>query len=180
MQTHQLVPHADHPPLAVTSIGVSVTQDHPQWLTLRWRIEGAGALGIPAFAGKGRADGLWRTTCFELFLKPEGGEGYFEFNLSPSERWNAYAFDGYRAGMREAPMPRDPGCTIRRGAGLVIFDAAIPRAALPAVDSAMALTAVIEEDGCRVSYWSLAHPVGKADFHAAACFAATLPAPSDR
>lgn len=180
MQTHQLVPHADHPPLAVTSIGVSVTQDHPQWLTLRWRIEGAGALVIPAFAGKGRADGLWRTTCFELFLKPERGEGYLEFNLSPSERWNAYAFDGYRAGMREAPMPRDPGCTIRRGAGLAIFDAAIPRAALPAVDSTMALTAVIEEDGGRVSYWSLAHPVGKADFHAAACFAATLPAPSDR
>ena len=45
------------------------------WLRLRWRIEGVGALVVPKFAGKGRAEGLWRTTCFEAFLKPEGGIG---------------------------------------------------------------------------------------------------------
>ena len=42
---------------------------------------------VRAHAGKGRADELWRTTCFELFLRPDGGRGYVELNLSPSERW---------------------------------------------------------------------------------------------
>ena len=59
------------------------------WLRVRWRIEGAQQLIVPPFAGKGRADELWQTTCFELFLKPEGGVPYVEVNLSPSERWNA-------------------------------------------------------------------------------------------
>jgi hypothetical protein len=42
------------------------------------------------------------TTCFELFLAEdsEAAQGaYAEFNLSPSERWAAYDFDGYRVGM---------------------------------------------------------------------------------
>ena len=38
----------------------------------------------PAFAGKGRADELWQTTCFELFLKPEGGAGYVENAIATS------------------------------------------------------------------------------------------------
>ena len=31
----------------------------------------------------GRTDELWRTTCFEAFIRPRGGEAYFELNLSP-------------------------------------------------------------------------------------------------
>lgn len=178
MQTHLLMPHPDHPPLCVSAISVQVTPGDENWLRIRWRVEGARALVIPPFAGKGRADGLWRATCFELFLKPEGQEGYLELNLSPSERWNAYAFDHYRAGMRETPMPRDPGCTMRQAAGVAIFDAAVPLAGLPAADCALGLSAVIEEEGGRLSYWALAHPAGKADFHAPACFAATLAAPT--
>jgi len=177
LQTHLLTPHPDHPPLGISAVSAQIMPGDPHWLRVRWRVEGARALVLPPFAGKGRADGLWQTTCFELFLKPHGQEGYLELNLSPSERWNAYAFDSYRAGMREAPMPRDPGCTIRQAAGVAIFDAAIPVAAMPMVSSALAITAVIEEDGGRKSYWALEHAAGKADFHAAACFAATLPAP---
>jgi hypothetical protein len=177
LQTHQLVPHPDHPPRTVESITVQVRADDANWLRLRWRIEAARQLHVPAFAGKGRADGLWRTTCFELFLQPVGQAGYTELNLSPSERWNAYAFDGYREGMRETSMPRDPGCTIRQAAGVAIFDAAVPLAGLPAADCAMGISAVIEEAGGQLSYWALAHPAGKADFHAPACFAATLAAP---
>ena len=36
---------------------------------LRWKVEGAGKLVAPSFAGKGRADNLWQHSCFELFLK---------------------------------------------------------------------------------------------------------------
>jgi hypothetical protein len=149
--------------------------DH--WLRLRWRIDGAQALIVPPFAGKGRADNLWQTTCFEMFLRPSRGASYCEFNLSPSERWAAYDFTGYRAGMNQRPVEREPQSTMRLGSSFAIFDAAIPLSALPLADCAMNLTAVIEEQGGAKSYWALAHPADKPDFHDPACFTATLAAP---
>ena len=177
MQTHLLVPHPEHPPANVTQIEARIIGRDANWLRARWRIEGSQRLVVPPFAGKGRADELWRTTCFELFLKPAGGEAYCELNLSPSERWNAYDFDGHRTGMRERPFPHEPECTMRQGSHFAIFDAAIPAAGLPEHDCTMGLSAVIEEAGGALSYWALAHPAGAPDFHAPACFAAVLPAP---
>lgn len=173
----ELACHPDHPPRAVRRIEARITGCDAHWLSLRWRVEGAGRLVVPALAGKGRADGLWRTSCFELFIRSPGREPYCEFNLSPSERWAAYDFTTYREGMADHPVSRDPTCTLRRGQDLAIFDAAIPRAALPPLPWAYSLTAVIEEEGGQISYWALAHPSGKPDFHHPACFAATLPAP---
>ena len=40
----------------------------------------------------------------------------------------------------------------------------------------LGLSAVIEETGGRLSYWALAHPPGKPDFHHSDCFALELPA----
>lgn len=174
---HKLLPHPSRPSEAVSSVEARIIGRDAQWLRVRWRIEGSQQLVVPAFAGKGRADELWKTTCFELFLKPAGGEAYSEFNLSPSERWNAYDFDGYRAGMRERPFPHEPECTMRQGSSFAIFDAALPVGGLPAADCTMGLCAVIEEHGGATSYWALAHPDGEPDFHAPACFAAVLPAP---
>ena len=176
MQTHLLEPHPAHPPLAIGGVEARIIGRDASWLRARWRIEGSQSLVVPPFAGKGRADELWQTTCFELFLKPEGGPGYIELNLSPSERWNAYDFEAYRWGMAERPFPREPECTLRLGSSFAIFDAAIPVAGLPDVDCAMGLSAVIEEQGGVKSYWALAHSDAKPDFHAPACFAAALPA----
>jgi hypothetical protein len=78
--------------------------------------------------------------------------------------------------MSERPMPREPECTLRQGSTFAIFDAAIPVGGLPSGTCAMGLAAVLEEQGGVVSYWALAHPAGKPDFHAAACFAAELAA----
>lgn len=177
MQTHQLLAHPDHPPLGITGVEGRIIGRDANWLRVRWWIEGSQQLVVPAFAGKGRTDALWQTTCFELYLKPLGGEAYCELNLSPSERCNAYDFDGYRAGMRERPFPHEPECTIRQGSTFAIFDAAIPIAGLPGEDCAMGLSAILEEQGGTISYWALAHPEGKPDFHAPACFTAALPAP---
>ena len=177
MQTYCLAAHPDFPPTAVSAIEARIIGRDENWLRVRWRIEGAQQLVVPAFAGRGRADELWKTTCFELFLKPHGGEAYGEFNLSPSERWNAYDFDAYRAGMRERPFPREPECTLRQGSSFAIFDAAIPAAGIPDSACAMGLCAVIEEGQGVKSYWALAHGEGQPDFHAPACFAAVLPAP---
>jgi len=43
-----------------------------------------------------RADGLWKTTCFEAFWGIPGDEGYWELNLSGSGQWNLYRFESYR------------------------------------------------------------------------------------
>ena len=177
MQTHLLVAHPDHPPLSVRQVEARIIGVDTSWLRVRWRIEGAEALVVPPFAGKGRADELWHTTCFELFLKSEGSTAYVELNLSPSERWNAYDFAAYRWDMTERPFPREPECTMRLGSNFAIFDAALPLGGLPQAASAMGMSAVIEEQGGTKSYWALAHPEGEPDFHAPACFAAALPAP---
>ena len=177
MQTYRLIPHPAHTPRSVEAIEARVIGHDENWLRVRWRIEGSQLLVVPPFAGRGRADGLWQTSCFEVFLQPNGGEPYCEFNLSPSERWAAYDFDGSRSGMRERPASREPACTMRQGSSFAIFDAALPLSALPAADCRMNMAAVIEEQGGVKSYWALAHPAEKPDFHDPACFTATLPAP---
>src|SRR5690606_12575250 len=177
MQTHPLVAHPDHPPLAITGIEARVIGSDASSLRVRWRIEGAQQLVVPAFAGRGRAEGLWQTTCFELFLRPQGGADYMELNLSPSERWNAYDFSDYRQDMRERPFPREPECMLRQGSTFAIFDASIPLGGLPSEDCALGLSAVIEEQGGTRSFWALAHEEREPDFHAPACFAARLAAP---
>jgi hypothetical protein len=177
MQTHQLTAHAAYPPAQVTGVEARVIGADAEWLRVRWRIEGAQALVAPPFAGRGRADELWKTTCFELFVRPDEGEAYAEFNLSPSERWAAYDFTGYRAGVSERPVSREPACTLRQGSSFAIFDAAIPRDAMPAGECAANFAAVIEEQGGVLSYWALAHPRAKPDFHDPACFTARLAAP---
>ncbi|MBX3022465.1 MAG: hypothetical protein KF799_12400 [Bdellovibrionales bacterium] len=44
-----------------------------------------------------RADGLWQTTCFEVFWGVPGSTAYWELNMAPyAGLWNLYAFDDYR------------------------------------------------------------------------------------
>ena len=182
MGTLSLKSHPDHPPLAVIAVEAAFIGLDRHWLRLRWRIEGSERVIVPPFAGKGRADGLWQETCFELFIQGESEEtGYVELNLSPSEQWAAYDFAAYRAGMENRDMPRDPDCTLRVGGRMMIFDASVPLATLPPMPWRVGISAVLaeaDEEGEVVkSLWALRHPPGQPDFHAPACFAARLAAP---
>lgn len=169
--------HPAYTPATVTSVEARILSFDEVWMTLRWRVEGARRLVVPPFAGKVRADGLWQTTCFELFVKPACGDAYAEFNFSPSQAWAAYDFCGYREGMVERAIPRPPVCTPRRGQSVLIFDVALPMAGLPVLPFAYGLTAVIEEEGGHKSYWAMAHREERPDFHHASCFASRLEAP---
>ena len=169
--------HPNRPPAQVSAVTGRITRE-ADWLRLRWRVDGAQQLVIPPFAGKGRADNLWQTTCFELFLQVAGEPGYIELNLSPSERWAAYAFEARRKGLCEQAMPREPTCTMRMGQAMAIFDAAVPVSALPKGPWMCGMTAVIEEAGGVKSYWALAHTGAEPDFHDPACFIAAVEAPN--
>lgn len=179
MQAYRLIPHPSSPSVSVSAVEVRVGQGDHAWLHLRWRIEDAGSVVLPAITSKRRADGLWQTTCFEMFLKQQGSAEYSEWNLSPSRQWNAYRFSGYREGMVAVEVTAAPDCVIRPGSKFAIFDAYLPRSALPHSACDLGLSAVIEEAGGVKSYWALAHPDSEApDFHDPACFAATLEPPS--
>lgn len=129
------------------------------------------ALVIPPRTAPERAYGLWKTTCFELFVAGAGGS-YAEFNFSASTQWAAYGFTGYRAGMTDIPIARPAIERTDRGVGVALD---FPVAAIEQMH--IGLSAVIEERDGTKSYWALAHPPGKPDFHHPACFALELPAP---
>ncbi|HEY0283481.1 MAG TPA: DOMON-like domain-containing protein [Rhizomicrobium sp.] len=141
---------------------------------------GIGGLVIPSPAASTRADELWRHTCFEAFLRPSPGEAYVEFNFSPSTQWAAYRFSGVRSGRRNTVEIGAPSIELRRNAECFELRVHLKLEGLPDFpgDSAwrLGLSAVVEEAGGRQSYWALAHPPGKADFHHSDCFALELPA----
>ena len=178
MARFQLVPHPDHPPHAVESIWVEAHRKHDGAIWIEYALTGSSGLALPAEQSLGRADDLWKTTCFELFFRPARGERYVEFNFSPSFQWAAYAFEGYREGRRNLAA-EDPEIEVSVGADPHFFLAAEPWPAdILSGDGAFGFTAVIEETDGTKSYWALAHPPGAPDFHHPACFAATLPPPA--
>ena len=126
-----------------------------------------------------REDELWKTTCFEAFVRPAHGPAYFEFNMSPSSAWASYRFDDYRSGMAEATIQPDQEMYFMSDGSIwqqdVTFGFAGSTDLNPTVPLAIALAAVIEEEGGHKSYWALAHPDGPPDFHNRDCFIAHLP-----
>jgi hypothetical protein len=117
-------------------------------------------------------DELWRTTCFECFLKEEGQEAYQEWNFAPSGDWAAYDFTGEREGMASAEVTKPPYVRIEDnftwwGLGATLSIPAETR-------FTVALSAVLEDQDGRRTYWALHHPSEQPDFHHPDCFVAKL------
>ena len=128
---------------------------------------------IPAPAEPERTDGLWKTTCFEAFLRPLGERSYREWNFAPSGQWASYQFSDYREDMAEAEVSQPPYIRIEDNFTWWALGASI---AVPADSNwELGLSAVLEEKDGTKSYWALAHPAEKPDFHAPDCFVAKLP-----
>jgi hypothetical protein len=178
-----LIAHPDSPPTSVDGVEVDVVHLHPRELVLRYRVSGhLDDLVLPPEGETARADELWKSTCFEAFVAAAPGGPYFEFNFAPSAKWAAYAFTGYRAGMKNAEGIEAPRFVIQKP-DTMLYDLRVAFAldkleGLPA-DAVwrLALSAVIAEKSGVTSYWALAHPPGKPDFHHSDCFALELPAP---
>ena len=163
--------HPDFPPSDAIAVSVAWNGSADGILAPTFTVEDWSIVRIPDPVPPVRTDGLWKTTCFELFLRSEGADGYFEFNFSPSGAWAAYAFDGYRAGMRDLDIAPP---VIAFGSGRL--EVTLDLASLPGGAWRAGLSAIIEDRDGAKSYWALAHPPGKPDFHHADCFALELPA----
>jgi hypothetical protein len=174
LQTLRL--HPDSVCSAVNRIEVDVARPRAGCLTLAYVVTGRiGDLAMPAEAIAARTDELWRRTCFEAFIRSSPGAAYYEFNFAPSTQWAAYGFAGYRNGKREASEIKPPRITVEASSERYLLQASLELdPILPSVagggDGAdalwrLGLSAVIEEANGDQSFWALAHPPGKADFH---------------
>jgi hypothetical protein len=173
-----LVCHPQTPSRAIPGIDVVVSWVATGCLTLAFALE-ADLCGfrIPAPRVSRWTGGLWRHTCFEVFVMAGKGPGYREFHFSPSGEWAVYAFCGYREG-GELEVEMDPGIVVRRTVERLCLDAEIHRDFLPPGCSLrLGLSAVLEDADGVLSYWALQHPPGKPDFHHADAFALQLVLP---
>jgi hypothetical protein len=171
-----LIPDDSYP--SVDEVDVTVERLSATLIRLCYVVTGRiDQIVLPPPASPLRADKLWETTCFEAFLAPAQGPGYFEFNFSPSGQWAAYQFSARRMGMSQAHLPASPEIEVTRDSGRLTVTVTFSPD-LPSEPYKLGLSAVIEvldEDWGYKSYWALNHPAG-ADFHHPACFALELPA----
>jgi hypothetical protein len=171
-----LIRHLDSPCAAATHIEVDVAGPRSGTLLLSYIVTGKiGDLLLPAIIAPARTDELWRHTCFEAFIRAVPGASYCEFNFAPSTQWAAYRFDGYRSGMRVADEIGAPKIETASTPERYKLQATLELPRPPSSSGwRLGLSAVIEATNGRKSYWALAHPPGRPDFHHLDCFTAEL------
>jgi hypothetical protein len=171
--------HPDFVCPAVTRIAVDIERPRAGTLLLRYSVTGSIArLRMPPITASTCADGLWQHTCFEAFIRPTPASAYYELNFAPSTQWAVYRFGGYRSGMQALNEIAPPLIEVRSDAECCAVEVSLELAPLPELAREavwqLGLCAVIEEAGGRKSYWALAHPPGKPDFHHPDCFASKI------
>ena len=137
-----------------------------------------GRIRIPSRRPPVQTDELWKHTCFEAFIAPAtGGDEYRELNFSPSTQWAAYSFTSYRKGIAAIALDSAPRIEVGETGSRLTVRALIGTEGLlpeswraPGMKLRIALSAVIEDDGGKISYWALQHAPDKPDFHHVAGF----------
>lgn len=168
-ERHALVPHPDTPCPAVRSVTLALERPSPQLLTLHYRLDGdLSELRLPERRSPARTDGLWQHTCLEAFIGQTRAQPYWEFNFSPSGAWAAYQFSGYREGMAPLMKGAAPVISARETRESLTLSVAVDLSWISratAAELVLGAAAVIETQARVLSYWALAHPPGKPDFH---------------
>jgi hypothetical protein len=164
---------------AVRQIEVDIARPRPDGLVLSYVVTGTmHDILIPSVVAAARRDDLWHHTCFEAFVRAPSEAGYYEFNFSPSTQWAAYRFSDHRSGMRATEGIDAPRIEVQSEPQCFTLRASLDLRGLPDLARQaswqIGLSSVIEDAGGGMSYWALAHPPGKPDFHHADCFALEL------
>lgn len=179
---YDLLCHPDTPMPDIGSVSADIYRVGRAHLTARYTVAGdIGSLVMPMMMRSERADELWRTTCFELFVGRANDGGYMELNFSPSTRWAAYTFQDYRADQREAHLVHFPRLDLRASTRELSLTAALDFSDVSdenlAGEFRFNVCAVLEAKDGRKSYWALAHGPGAPDFHRRDCFTGILAPP---
>lgn len=174
----ELICHPDTPARSVKRVRAGIAPNTVGLSQLEYQVFSDGALALPAPARPGRRDELWKTTCFEMFTRIDHEPGYQEYNFSPSRAWAAYGFTSHRQGRRDLRIA-GPAISGWGDVSGYVLEVSMDLPGLWASACRIGLSAIIEEADGTKSYWALAHPPGKPDFHHPDCFALELPAPDD-
>jgi hypothetical protein len=179
-----LVRHPASAPSAARGIEVEFAVTPGSGLRLRYLLHGPlERLRIPPPAPAARMDGLWRHTCFEAFVAGRNSPAYCEFNFSPSGDWAAYGFATYRNGSAPLSCGSPPVILVDRSAELLALATGIDCVLLETLPGQgtlrLALSAVLEEEDGRLSYWALTHPAEAPDFHHPDAFVLEVPRPGE-
>lgn len=138
-------------------------------LSLRYRVSGniASILMSEAVDVPTRRHDLWKMTCFEFFIAPEGQTQYWEFNLSPSGNWNVYHMDAYRqVNMREEPLFTTlPFIFHNEDKASLEISVDLSRIISANQKINIGIASIIQTRKGSESFWALAHPGSQADFH---------------
>src|SRR5574340_137231 len=96
-QTVALACHPGSQSLAVGGLTASARIGGAGKLAVRFALDADMSLIVlPPPRPPAHVDGLWRHTCFELFVALPGGDAYCELDFSPSGEWAMYGFVAYR------------------------------------------------------------------------------------
>jgi hypothetical protein len=168
--------HPDSRCFAVAHIEVGVARPRVDSLVLSYIVTGKMSdVRMPPVMAATRSDELWRHTCFEAFVRASSGAEYYEFNFAPSTQWAAYRFSSYRSGVCVAAEIGMPLIEVRSSPDCYTLQASLELDRLSGLPRKawwrLGLSALIEDTSGRKSYWALAHPPGKPDFHHTDCFA---------
>ena len=121
------------------------------------------------------ADELWKATVFEIFLRADKSEKYYEWNFCPSNRFAAYSFDSYR-------QPQPPKINKTTIIEYPFYDFSdenlrfqvkfsLPQELKDVEDYQIQLCAILKHDHEEeLEYFALQHPHEKPDFHDVDCF----------
>jgi hypothetical protein len=167
--------HPDSRCFAAARVEVEIARLRANRLVLSYVVTGQMSdVRLPPATTPARTDSLWQHTCFEAFVRATSGPAYYEFNFAPSTQWAAYRFDSYRSGMAAAEISA-PQIEVQSNADRTTLQASLELNRLPDLPPEtswrLGLSAVIEDQSGVMSYWALAHPAGKPDFHHADGFA---------
>jgi hypothetical protein len=174
-----LTGHFSTPGGAARGIDARVEVDESGRIVFRYLLRAqTSSVRVPPAQPAERADGLWRHTCFEAFVSVPGAAGYYELNFAPSRQWAVYRFDAYRKGGSSVRLDAPPEISVRCYEDRLEVDAAVHARDLSALAGSrcikLGLSAVVEEEDGRLSYWALKHAPGKPDFHNPRGFALEL------
>ncbi len=135
----------------------------------------SGDLGLvviePVGQRRKRCDRLWEKTCFECFLmqgkKPSKTSPYWEFNLSPTGDWNAFALSSYRNGLKAESAFAEMPFTIQTSATELQLAISVDISPIlhPSIPLRLGISAVILLADGHETFWAVAHAPLQADFH---------------
>jgi len=145
---------------------------------LIYRVKGpVQEIKLPPQKSPSRKEGLWRETCFEIFMSKSGSSSYAEWNFSPSLEWCLFSFKSYREKLNEvieenpliqmkitlkSELEMRVNISASNAVSLTSFFKADPIEILPA--------SILELHDGSFLYYAPRHQGSKPDFHDRACF----------